>query len=142
MIVKYAKIEKDKIAKQDTVDSKDLVLITKLLAHDYRIVEEQPVPQHDYITQILTDSFEIQRDRVLRVWAVTERPFNDAKRIKQDTVEMEALDDIKVAFENENQKEKIDKAVLDKDVAITKIEAARNNAELRDIKHKETKEVK
>lgn len=139
---KYAKIEKDKITKFKTIPDDDTVIIPKLLAHDYRIVEEQPVPQHDYITQILTDSFEIQRDRVLRVWAVTERPFNDAKRIKQDTVEKEVLDDIKVTFENENQKEKIDKAVLDKDVAITKIEAARNNAELRDIKYKETKEVK
>ena len=133
MQVRYAKIEKNKIVKFVTVDSEDTVIIPKLLAHDYRIVEEQPIPKHDYITQILTDSFEIQKDKVLRVWAVEERLFEEAKRVKKDIAEQKALDDIKIAFEDGNQKIKIDKAVSDKDAAVVKIEAAKTNEDLRAI---------
>lgn len=133
MIVKYAKIENEKIIKFVNVDSEDTVLIPKLLAHDYRIVEEQAIPKHDYITQTLTDTYEVQQDKVLRVWKVMERSFEEAKRTKQDVVEQKALDDIKMAFEDGNQQVKIDMAVLNKDVAVVKIKAAKNNADLRAI---------
>lgn len=136
---KYAKIEKDKIVKFKTVTDDDKVIIPKLLAHDYRIVEEQPVPKHDYITQTLTDSFEIHKEKVLRVWTITERLFDEAKKMKQETAEMEAIDDIKLAFEHGNQKEQVDKILVDKDAAIIKIGAAKNNVELRDIQYKEVK---
>jgi len=130
---KYAKIEDGKIVKFKTVSDNDKIIVPKLLAHNYRIVEEQPVSVYDYITQTLTDSYEIQKDKVLKVWTVEERSFEEAKRVKKDATEQKALDDIKIAFEDGNQKEKIDKAVSDKDAAVVKIEAAKSNEDLRAI---------
>lgn len=136
MLVKYAKIKEGKIVKFKTVQDDDTVIVPKLLAHDYRIVEEQAIPKHDYVTQTLSDTYEVQKDKVLRVWVVVERPFEDAKRTKQDVVEQKALDDIKMAFEEGDQQAKVDKALVDKDAAVVKIKAAKNNADLRAITQK------
>lgn len=133
MIVKYAKIENEKIVKLKNVPDDDTVIVPKLLAHDYRIVEEQSIPEHDYITQTLSDVYEVQQDKVLRVWTVAERPFEEAKKTKQDVVEQKALDGIKMAFEDGDQQIKIDTAVSNKDAAVVKIKAAKNNADLRAI---------
>jgi hypothetical protein len=130
---KYALIKDNKIVKFKNVPDDDTVIVPKLLAHDYRIVKEQAIPEHDYITQTLSDTYEVQIDKVLRVWTVAERPFEEAKQAKKDSVEIKALDEIKEAFKNGNQQVKIDKAVSDKDVAVVKIEAAKNNADLRSI---------
>lgn len=130
---KYALIKDNKIVKFKNVPDDDTVIVPKLLAHDYRIVKEQAIPEHDYITQALSDTYEVQIDKVLRVWTVAERPFEEAKQAKKDSVEIKALDEIKEAFKNGNQQVKIDKAVSDKDVAVVKIEAAKNNADLRSI---------
>jgi hypothetical protein len=130
---KYALIKDNKIVKFKNVPDDDTVIVPKLLAHDYRIVKEQAIPEHDCITQTLSDTYEVQIDKVLRVWTVAERPFEEAKQAKKDSVEIKALDEIKEAFKNGNQQVKIDKAVSDKDVAVVKIEAAKNNADLRSI---------
>jgi hypothetical protein len=130
---KYALIRDNKIVKFKNVPDDDIIIVPKLLAHDYRIVEEQVIPKHDYVTQTLSDIYEVQKDKVLRVWKVAERPFEEAKRTKQDVMEQKALDDIKMAFEEGDQQVKIDKAVTDKDAAVVKIEAAKNNTDLRAI---------
>ena len=130
---KYALIQDNKIVKFKNVPDDDTVIVPKLLVHDYRIVKEQAIPKHDYITQTLSDTYEVQQDKVLRVWTVEERPFEEAKKIKQDVVEQKALDNIKMAFEDSNQQVNIDKAVADKDAAVVKIDAAKNNADLRAI---------
>lgn len=130
---KYALIRDNKIVKFKNVPDADTVIIPKLLAHNYRIVEEQKTPVHDYITQTLSDSYEVQKNKVLRMWKVEERPFENAKRTKQDIVEQKALDDIKMAFGEGDQQVKVDKALVDKEAAVVKIEAATNNADLRAI---------
>lgn len=135
---KYALIQDNKIIKFKNVPNDDAVIVPKLLAHEYLIVEEQATPSYDWITQTLTDDYETQKNRVLRVWTIEERSFSEAKQAKKDAVEMKALDDIKEAFLNGDQKTKIDKAVEDKDAAVVKIEAAKDNADLRAI----TSEIK
>lgn len=140
---KYALIRDNKIVKFKNVPDDDIVIVPKLLAHDYKIVEEQIIPKHDYITQSFLDIYEIQKDKVLRVWTVTERAFEEAKKIKQDIVEQKALDDIKIVFESSNQKEKIDNILANKDAEVVKIETAKSNTDLRKIEYiEEIKVVK
>lgn len=130
---KYALIQDNKIIKYKNIRDDDNVIITKLLAHGYRIVEEQEVPAHDYITQTLTDVYEVQKDRVLRVWNVEERPFAEAQQAKKESVGMQAIDNIKTAFDDVDQKTKIDKVITEKDSTNGLIAAAKNNVELRAI---------
>ena len=130
---KYALIQDGKIVKYKNIPDDDNVIIPKLLAHDYRIVKDQEVPVHDYITQILTDSYEIQKDKVLRVWIIAEKPFIEAQQTKKDAIEMEAIDKIKEAFDEADQGTKVDKVLNKKDSTNVKIVAAKNNVELRAI---------
>jgi len=130
---KYALIKDKKIVKFRNVPDDDTVIVSKLLAHDYLIVEDQEVPVHDYITQTLTDAYEVQKDKVLRVWTVAERPFIEAQQAKKDAVEMEAIDKIKEAFDEADQKVKIDEVFTKKDSTGALIAAAKNNVELRAV---------
>jgi len=131
---KYYLVRDEKIVKSKNVRDDDNIIISKLFAHGYRIVEEQEVPAHDYITQTLTDAYEIQKDKVLRVWKVEERPFEEAQQAKKESIEMEAIDNIKTAFAESGQKTKIDKVLTKKDSTNVLIAAAKNNVELRAIK--------
>lgn len=131
---KYALIKDKKIVKFKNVPDDDTVIVPKLLAHDYLIVEDQEVPVHDYITQTLTDAYEIQKDKVLRVWTVAERPFTESQQAKKESIEMEALDKIKEAFGETDQKVKIDKTLTKKDSTNALIVAVKNNVELRAVK--------
>ena len=139
---KYAQIQDNKISKLINISDNDTVIVPKLLAHGYLIVEEQVIPDFDSITQTLTDSYEIQEDKVMRIWTITERPFLEAQQAKKDTVEMKALDEIKLAFEGGNQEENINKALTDKSIADAKIEAAKTNDDLRSVKAKSSEEMK
>lgn len=131
---KYALIKDKKIVKFRNIPDDDTVIIPKLFAHDYRIVKDQASPAHDYITQTLTDAYEVQKDKVLRVWTIAERPFIEAQQAKKDTVEMEAIDKIKEAFDEADQEVRIDKVLTKKDSTNVKIVAAKDNVELRAIK--------
>ena len=131
---KYALVKDKKIIKFRNIPDDDTVIIPKLLAHDYRIVKDQEVPVHDYITQTLTDAYEVQKDKVLRVWTIEERPFVEAQQAKKDAIEMEAIDKIKEAFDEADQGTKIDKVLNKKDSTNVKIAAAKNNVELRAVK--------
>ncbi|GAJ05363.1 unnamed protein product [marine sediment metagenome] len=130
---KYALIQDDKIIKYKTIPSNDNVIIPKLLAHRYRIVEEQPAPVHDYVTQTLSDSYEIQQDRVLRVWAVEERSFDESQQTKKDIIEQSALNKIRAVFDDVDQKAKVEGILTVKDFVVAEIEAAKNNKDLRAI---------
>jgi len=130
---KYALIQDNKIVKVKNVHDNDTVIVPKLLAHNYLPIEEQTVPAYDYITQTLTDNYEIQKSRVLRIWTVTERAFAEAQQAKKDAVKMKALDEIKEAFASVGEKIKVDKILGDKDTAIIAIDAAKDNIDLRNI---------
>lgn len=130
---KYALIQDNKIVKVKNVHDNDTVIVPKLLAHNYLPIEEQTVPAYDYITQTLTDNYEIQKSRVLRIWTVTERAFAEAQQAKKDAVKMKALDEIKEAFASVDEKIKVDKILADKDTVIIAIDAAKDNIDLRNI---------
>lgn len=130
---KYAKIEDGKIAKFKIVPDDDAVIVPKLLAHGYLIVEEETLPAFDWVTQTLIDDYEIQAERVLRVWAVEERPFVEAQQAKKSQVELEALDNIKLVFDEADQQTKVGGVLTKKDSTNILIAAAKNNVELRAI---------
>ena len=130
---KYALIRYEKIVKLRNIPDEDNVIVPKLLAHGYLAVEEQKIPVYDSITQTLSDSYEIQESKVLRVWIVKERNFEEAKRTKIEDVESKALDDIRFAFGEADEKSKVDVLLSAKNVKIAEIETAKTNEDLRNI---------
>jgi hypothetical protein len=131
---KYALVQKDKIIKYKNISDTDKIIIPKLLAHGYLLVVEQIVPVHDDITQTLSDSYEIQKDKVLRVWTIKERPFEESKQTKIESIENKTIDDIKAVFGEVDQDSQVDALLLIKDTKIVKIEAAKTNEDLRKTK--------
>ena len=130
---KYALIQNEKIIKFRNIPDEDNVIIPKLYAHNYLPVEEQKIPVCDNITQTLLDSYEVQESKVLRVWTVKERNFEEAKQTKIENVESKALDDIKLAFGEVNQALLVTSLLSAKDTKIAEIETAKTNEELRSI---------
>jgi len=128
---RYALVQKNKIIKFKNISDTDSLIVSKLLTHGYLPVEEQAVPTYDFITQTLLDSYEIQKDRILRVWTVEERSFEEAKQIKIESIKNETIDNIRVVFEEANQESKINTLLAIKDEKIAKVEAAKTNEELR-----------
>jgi hypothetical protein len=130
---KYALIKEAKIIKFRNTPDGDVLIITKLLAHNYLPVEEQNTPSYDSITQILTDSYVIQEDKVLRQWVIEERPFSEAQQNKKNTIEQKAIDDIKEVFGDVGQETKVNVILATKDSEIVKVESAKSNTDLRAI---------
>ena len=99
--------------------------------HGYLVVEEQPIPTFDQITQHISDRYEIQTDKVMRTWEVHELAFDDAKQMKINIVKQRTLDNIGAAFEQSDQITAINKIVQAKDQLIAGIEASKTNQDLR-----------
>jgi len=133
-VKKYALIQKNKIIKFKNISDTDSLIVSKLLAHGYLPVEEQAVPIHDYTTQTLSDSYEIQKDKVLRVWAIKERSFEESKQIKIENIESKTIGDIKTVFGEVDQNSQISVLLSAKDIKIAEIEAAKTNEDLRKTK--------
>jgi hypothetical protein len=133
-VKKYALVQKDKIIKFKNISDTDKLIVSKLLAHKYLPVEEQKIPVHDYITQTLSDSYEIQKDKVLRVWTIKERPFEESKQIKIETIESKTIDDIKAVFGEVAQDSQVEVLLSTKDTKIVEIEKAKTNEDLRKTK--------
>lgn len=131
---KYALVQNNKIIKYKNISDTDNLIVSKLLAHGYLLVEEQTVPVHDYITQTLSDSYEIQIDKVLRVWTIEERPFEESKQAKIENIENKTIDDIKAVFGEVDQDSQVDILLSTKDTEIAEIEAAKTNEDLRKTK--------
>ena len=74
---KYALVQDGKIIKFKTIQDDDTVIEPKLLAHDYLIVEEAPLPDFDPKTQRIIDSYEIEAERVVRVWTVENKTLEE-----------------------------------------------------------------
>jgi galactose mutarotase-like enzyme len=131
---KYALVQKDKIIKYKNISDTDNLIVSKLLAHGYLPVEEQAVPVYDDTTQTLSDSYEIQTDKVLRIWTIKERPFEESKQIKIENVENKTIDDIKAVFGEVDQNSQVDVLLSTKDTKVAEIEKAKTNEELRQTK--------
>jgi len=130
---KYAMVKDAEIIKFRNVPDDDLLIIAKLDAHGYLPVEEDVAPECDYATQTIADSYEVQENRVLRQWTVTERSFVEAKNLKKSLIETDALDKIRVVFDDVDKKAKVDQILDDKDASISEVEAAKDNTDLQTI---------
>ncbi len=131
---KYVLVKNGVIQKFKTIDDNDMVIVPKLTSHKYLPFEEEIQPSFDYITQALTDNYEIQPDKVMRVWSVTEKPFLEAQQLKTDVVEMETIDKIKSFFGNAEQEKKVIETLKVKDETMLKVKAAKTNDDIRKIK--------
>jgi len=133
MIVKYALVQDGKIIKYRNVDDADSLLIGKLLLHGYMVVEELTPPAFDFATQSLSDRYEIQTGKVARIWEVDKRPFDEAKRIKEDVLKLKTMDQISESLELPAQKSLVDDILSTRNKSAEKIKSATTNQDLRDI---------
>lgn len=133
MIVRYALVQKGEIVKLRNVPDDDTLIIKKMLAHGYLPVNEMAVPTFDYITQSLSDTYEISVDKVTRKWTVSEQHFDEAKRMKEEEIKSKALDYIRAAFDSHNESSMVSAALNDKKKYMTALSAANNNIDLRNI---------
>jgi hypothetical protein len=134
MVIRYALIRNNEIVKiRDTISTATL-LISKFLAHDYRIITEQVIPKYDPTTQVLTSNYEILADKVMKNWIINERLFNEAKVEKKNDIEMKALSSIKEHFGAVDQNTKVIDILGVKDSAIASLNLAVTNEQLRLIK--------
>jgi len=135
MIDKYALIREGKIVKLRNVPADDTLIVKKMLAHGYLPVSEMPIPPFDYnITLSLSDSYEINTDKVIRKWEVAESPFDEAKNRKEEEIISKALDRIRAAFDSPGKEDLIVSTILTaKKKFMTALNAAKNNIDLRNI---------
>ena len=134
MVKKYALIRNGKIENIRNVPDNDMLIIKKMLAHGYLLVIEKPVPLFDYITQSLSDSYEINADEVTRKWMVTEQHFDEAKRMKEEEIKSKALDYIRAAFDSDNGDSQIAGTLATKKAKfMTALSTAKSNEDLRNI---------
>ena len=134
MVKKYALILKGKIIKFKNVPDDDTLVVTKLLPHGYLPVTEDDIPLFDYSTQSLSDSYEISADKVTRKWTVTEIPFEQAKRIKEEEIKSKTVDYVRAAFDNNNEDLILHHTLIAKKAKfMTALTAATSNIDLRDI---------
>ncbi len=134
MINRYALIRENLIYKICDVISTDSLLISKLIAHGYRIIEEQVIPVYDPTTQILSSNYEIHTDKVMQNWVINEKLFNESKVEKKNDIESKTLNSIKKYFGAIDQNTKIIAILEVKDSAITSLNLAVTNEQLRLIK--------
>jgi len=135
MIVKYALIRNGTILKLRNVPDDDTLLIGKMLAHDYLPVIEELVPIFDYVTQSCSDSYEISMDKVTRKWTVTEHPFDEAKRMKEEEIKSKAVDHIHVTFDDDLPDEDtlVSGTITAKNNFMAAVSTAKTNTDLRNI---------
>ena len=91
-MARYALVQKDKIVKMRQADTDDAVLIPKLLAHGYLIVEETLPPMIDPITETLSFEYTIKDGKVVKSYTVTPRSTQEIKNIKTDMAKQQAVD--------------------------------------------------
>jgi hypothetical protein len=144
MVKKYALIQKGKIAKLRNVPDDDTLAITKMVAHGYIPVVEGAVPMFDYITQLASDTYEINADKVTRKWTINEQQFEEAKRMKEEEIKSKALDYIRAAFDSDSGDSQIAGTLATKKGEfMTALSTAKSNEDLRNItvKYETAKEM-
>ena len=134
MVKKYAQIQGGKILKFKNVPDADTLAVTKMVAHGYIPVVEGAVPIFDYVTQLVSDTYEISADKVTRKWMVNEQQFDEAKRMKEEEIKSKALDYIRAAFDSDNGDSQIaDTLATKKAKFMTALSTAKSNEDLRNI---------
>ncbi len=132
-MIRYGQVRNNEIVRIHSLVTDDAVLVPKLIKHDYRIIEEQDIPVHDQVTQLITSSYKILDDKILKLWTVTERAFTESKVVKNSVVESEAINSIrKILYASDKKTKAIN--ILDKrDMLVSAINLANNNSDLRAI---------
>lgn len=133
MVVKYALIRGGKIIKFRNVPDDDELLIGKLLVHGYLIVTEGMIPPHDGVTQSLSERYEIQKDKVVRIWEIHEIPFTEARRMAEDLLKYKTLDRVGESLGLPQQEALIADIMSTRNQKAALIKAAKTNQNLRDI---------
>ena len=91
---RYGLVKDSKIIKTRWVDETDTVLIPKLVAHGYLPVEKQE-PSFDSVTQTKGEvTQEIQQDKIVESYAVTNKKLVDAVEEKKQVIKNEALNQV------------------------------------------------
>lgn len=132
-MIKYGLVRDNEIVKIRTLVTDDVVLVPKLIKHDYRIIKEQAIPVHDPVTQLLISSYEILNDKILQLWTVTERLFTDTKIAKKNVVDEEAISSIRQVLDAPDKEIKVANILTTRDQVVSAIELAKNNTDLRAI---------
>ena len=132
-MIRYGQVRDNEIVKIRSLVTDDEILVPKLIKHDYRIIEEQAIPVHDQTTQLLTSSYEILEDKILKLWKVTERSFTESKVVKKNAVEEEAISSIRQVLDAVDQETKVANILAIKDQAVLAINSAKTNTDLRAI---------
>lgn len=132
-MIRYGQVRDNGIVKIRSLVTDDVVLIPKLIKHDYRIIEEQAIPVHDPTTQLLSSSYEILSDKILKQWTVTEKPLAESKVAKMNAVEEKAISRIRQVFGAVDQETKAVNILAIKDQAVSAINSAKTNTGLRAI---------
>lgn len=133
MVITYALIRKGEILKLRNVPDDDTLAITKMVAHGYLPVIEGAVPTFDYITQSVSDAYEINIDNVTRKWTLQEQQFGEAKRMKEEEIKSKALVHFRDAFDSHNESSMVSDTLKDKKKYMTALSVAKNNNDLRNI---------
>jgi replicative DNA helicase len=134
MIKKYAFVRNGKIKTLRNVPADDALIIKKMLAHGYLLVDEEVTPAFDNITQSLSDSYEIKTEIVMRKWAIVETSFDEAKSMKEEEIKSKALDYIAASFDSQNEILAItDTLIAKKAEFLTALATAQSNSDLRKI---------
>jgi hypothetical protein len=132
-MIRYGLIRDNEIVKIRSLVTDDVVLVPKLMKHDYRIIEEQAIPVHDLITQLLTSSYEILSDKILKQWTVTEKSLAESRVAKKNAVDEEAISSIRQVFDASDQETKVANILAIKYQAVSAINSAKTNTDLRVI---------
>jgi len=91
---RYGLVKDSKIIKTRWVDETDAVLVPKLIAHGYLPVEKQE-PSFNSVTQTKgTVTQEIQQDKIVELYAVTNKKLVDAVEEKKQVIKNEALNQV------------------------------------------------
>jgi len=110
-IQKYALVEKGEIIKFRSTDEYDNILIPKLVAHNYLPVVETNQPEIDQLTQTLSDSYEVLKDRVEHKWTITEKSPEEIKTLKEEKIKQDTLAQIEQVWDDSDWEVKIIAAI-------------------------------
>jgi|GEM_PF-1442363 long-subunit acyl-CoA synthetase (AMP-forming) len=142
---KYAKIEKGKIAKFRRVHVDDKIIVPKLLAHGYLIVDETERPPFDPTTQARSFEHNIKSQKVKRVCIITERVLKESKARKIHEILTHMFEEIRALFyeidnmtiktlkNQDSTKIKINNIIDKYDLKIKEVEKVKNNHSLRKL---------
>jgi len=97
---RYALVQDGEIVKFRNVDEDDLILTSKLVAHNYLPVVEAIKPEIDRLTQTLSDSYEILEDTVERRWTIIARSTREIQTLKEEKIKQDTMNQIERVWDD------------------------------------------